>query len=445
MTESKEKTGAAIAYVLKNFPKLSETFIASEIYRLEQLGVKLKLFVIKPSGETLRHAVVEKIQAKPFYLPATGSLSETSLAQWLRSHLPDFLPDVLKVFRRNPLRTIKAAKFALGQSIRARKTFFSFPKKTYLKEFLQACAIAARIQENAEIKHIHAHFAHGATTVAWMTATMTNLKFSFTAHAKDIYLESLNPAGLLSRKMDAAEFVVTCTQANRKHLRNLSKTPVHCLYHGLTEDFAELLKTDNSDKHERNGHLQALAVGRLVEKKGLDTFVEACAILRRRKINFEAVIVGESGDNEARIKRLIDANNLHQKIKLAGAMPQNKLFTEYHRADVFCLPCRVLENGDRDGIPNVMVEAMSCGVPVVTTNVSGIPEIIKNGENGLLVAPDNPLALADSLEKIYVDKNLSDKLSRAALNTVKEKFDGEASARKLAGIFRETLRKNRCF
>lgn len=442
MKESKEENGGAIAYVLKNFPKLSETFIASEIYRLEQLGIKLKLFVIKPSGETLRHAVVAKIQTKPFYLPATSSLSEISLLRWLRLHLSDFSPDVLKVFRHNPAGILKAAKFAFGQSIRARKTAFAFPKKTYLKEFLQAGVIAAQISEDSEIRHIHAHFAHGATTVAWMAAMMTNLKFSFTAHAKDIYLESLNPAGLLSRKMDAARFVVTCTEANRKYLQHLSKIPVYCLYHGLTEGFAELLKGNNPDKTERSGHLQALAVGRLIEKKGLDTFVEACAILNQRDVNFQAVIVGESGDHEKKIKCLIDSHNLHQKIKLAGAMLQTKLFAEYRRADVFCLPCRVLENGDRDGIPNVMVEAMSCGVPVVTTDVSGIPEIISNGENGLLVAPNNPLALADSLEKIYADKDLSKRLACAALRTVKEKFDGEVSARKLAEIFRETLREN---
>ncbi len=439
MKEPKEKNSAAIAYVLKNFPKISETFIASEIYRLEQLGINLELFVIKPPGETLQHDIVAKIQTKPFYLPVTSSLSETSLLSWLRLHLSDFAPNVSEIIRRNPPGVLKAAKFAFGQAFRARKTAFSFPKKTYLKEFLQAAAIAARISENPEIKHIHAHFAHGATTIAWMAAMMTNLEFSFTAHAKDIYLESLNPAGLLSRKMDAAKFVVTCTEANREHLQNLSKTPVHCLYHGLTEDFAELLKEDNSKKHKRNGHLQALAVGRLIEKKGLDTFVEACAILNRRDVNFQAVIVGESGDNEKKIKHLIATNDLHQKIKLAGAMPQTKLFAEYRRADVFCLPCRILENGDRDGIPNVMVEAMSCGVPVVTTDVSGIPEIITDGENGLLVKPNNPLALADSLEKIYADKYLSKRLARAALQTVREKFDGEVSARKLAEIFRETL------
>lgn len=398
--------------------------------------------MIKPPVETMRHAVVDRIRSKPFHLPATSSLTETALINWLKTHLPDFWPSVRGVFRKAPRGAFKALRFAALQSIRARKGALTLPKKTYLKEFLQAAMIAERIQHDPEIRHIHAHFAHGATTIAWMAGMMTGLPFSFTGHAKDIYLQSLNPGGLLKRKMDEACFVITCTEANRKHLESLSKTPIHCLYHGLAEDFSDLLRGRDEHRKVRNGHLKALAVGRLIEKKGFDTFVEACAILDKRSVNFEAVIVGESGDSEARINQLIRSNKLGNKITLAGAMPQNRLFSEYERADVFCLPCRVLQNGDRDGIPNVMVEAMSCGVPIVTTNISGIPEVIRNGENGLLVAPDNPTALADSLQRISIDKALSERLSRAARLTVEEKFDGNASAKKLADLFRESLTRN---
>ena len=427
-----------IAYILKNFPKLSETFIASEIYRLERLGIDLRLLVIKPSSESSRHTVIEKIAAEPFYLPATTSLSETTLAKWLRLHLPDFWSSVVTVCKKKPLGVLRAARFALGQSIRARRGVLAWPRKVYLKEFLQSAAMAEQILQDEEISHIHAHFAHGATTVAWMASLITNLEFSFTAHAKDIYLESLNPANLLARKMDAAKFIVTCTEANRTHLEALSNTPVHCLYHGLTVDFVDLIDSSNTKRHERNGHIRALAVGRLVEKKGLDTFVRACAILKRRNVNFEAVIIGESGDAETKILQYIDENDLSKQIQLTGAMPQTQLFAEYQRADVFCLPCRILENGDRDGIPNVMVEAMACGVPVVTTDVSGIPEVIKDGKNGLLVKPNDPIALADSLEKIYLDKSLAARLSRAALETVRERFNGEVSALKLASLFNQS-------
>ncbi len=441
MRELNEQNGGGrIAYILKNFPKLSETFIASEIYRLETLGVNLKLFVIKPPTENLRHATIEKIRAERFYLPATESLSETSLFNWLKIHFGDFKSGVFNIFKAKPGQVLQAAKFAFAQSLRARKGFLAFPRKVYLKEFLQAAAIAEQILKDEKIRHIHAHFAHGATTVAWMVSIITGLKFSFTAHAKDIYLESLNPADFLRRKMDAAEFVMTCTKANKTHLEKLSATPVHCLYHGLNAEFTDLLKNKNGiAKVPRNGHLRALAVGRLVSKKGLDVFIEACGILQARNVNFKAQIVGESGESEPKLKNLIEKYSLQKSVTLTGAMTQTSLFREYHKSDVFCLPCRVLENGDRDGIPNVMVEAMSCGLPVISTDISGIPEIIKSGENGLLVETENAEALADSMQKIYNDKVYADGLAKAGLQTIKKRFNGDITARKLKDLFEKYL------
>src|SRR5207245_26347 len=216
--------------------------------------------------------------------------------------------------QRRPLRVARAASSAILQAVRARRTFWSWPRKVYLKEFLQAATLADLLLQAPDVRHIHAHFCHRATTVAWLASIMTGLPFSFTAHAKDLYSPSLNPAGLLRRKMDAARFVVTCTQANSEYLKQQgSDTPVYCLYHGL------------------NGSVQ-----------------------------------------------------------LTGPMSQAQLSEAYQQATMFCLPCRVLDNGDRDGIPNVLVEAMACGLPVITTGISGIPEVIRHGVNGLLVPPDNP-------------------------------------------------------
>ncbi len=427
-----------IAYILKNFPKLSETFIASEIYRLENLGVDLKLFVLKTPGENLKHKMIEKINAKPFYLPETTSLTDSTLRGWLKLHFKDFSESFFSVAKKRPIGFLKAFYQAARQSIRARSSFFSL-KKTYLKEFLQATTIADQILQTPEIKHLHAHFAHGATTVAWFVSLMTGRKFSFTGHAKDIYLDSLNPAGWLKRKMDAAEFVVTCTKANQKHLEAISKTKVHCLYHGLSTDFTDLLTEENEISALRNGHLRALAVGRLVEKKGFDVFVEACSILKQRGVDFEAIIVGEKGEHSQIVNQKIAENNLGESIKLTGGMSQTKLFQQFRQATMFCLPCRILENGDRDGIPNVMMEAMSCELPVVTTNISGIPEIIRNGENGIMVNPEDAHAFADAMQKIHEDKLFAKRLSAAAKETVKAKFDGDVTANYLANLFAEVI------
>ena len=219
----------AVAYVLKGFPRLSEMFIASEIYRLEEVGQRLRLYVVMPPDESMRHEIVDRIQSKPDYLPATTSLSTTRLPQWLRRNLPNFLPSLGRVLWHYPKGTLRAAVAALAQSLRARPRFWSTPKKQYVKEFLRATALADRLFHAPEVYHLHAHFSHSATTVTWLASLITGLPFSFTAHAKDVYCESLNPAGLLSRKMDAAEFVVTCTEANRKYLQDLSSTPVHCI------------------------------------------------------------------------------------------------------------------------------------------------------------------------------------------------------------------------
>jgi glycosyltransferase involved in cell wall biosynthesis len=309
---------------------------------------------------------------------------------------------------------------------------------------LQAAAVADRVLLAGDARHLHAHFCHGATTVTWLASMMTGLPFSFTAHAKDIYCESLNPSGLLRRKMRAARFVVTCTDANREHLLKIEpRARVHCVYHGLNAEFAELLCESNGAMRpsptKEGRRLRALGVGRLVEKKGFDVMVEACGILRKRDVPFEAVIVGEHGEHEAEIRRRINALGLADSVRLAGPMEQTKLFEEYRSAGVFCLPCRVLDNGDRDGIPNVLMEAMACGLPVVTTPVSGIPEIIRDGVNGRLVPPDDPTALADALLGIDADRQFALSLSNEARATVRERFDGERFAVQLAALFREVL------
>jgi glycosyltransferase involved in cell wall biosynthesis len=430
--------GGTVAYILKGFPRLSEMFITSEIYRLEQLGVPLRLYVIKPVDEVQEHGIVKRIKARPDYLPPTASLSATPFARWLRAHLKDFLPSLARVARRRPKGFVRAAAAASAQAIRARRGFW--PRKVYLKEFFQAAIVADRVLDAPDVRHLHSHFCHGATTVAWLASLMTGLPFSFTAHAKDIYCDSLNPAGLLRRKMASARFVVTCTDANREHLLKVEpRAKVHCVYHGLNAEFAGLLRQSPVTPSD-SGRLRALGVGRLVEKKGFDVLVEACGILRRREVPFEAVIVGEHGEHEPEIRRRINALGLQDSVLLTGPMEQSSLYEEYLRAGVFCLPCRVLDNGDRDGIPNVLVEAMACGLPVITTPVSGIPEVVKDGVNGQLIPPDDPMALADALLRLERDPRFAQSLSTEARATVRERFDGERFAEQLAELFREAVR-----
>ena len=415
-----------VAYVLKGWPRISELFIASEIYRLEQAGVPLRLYVIKPADEAQTHPVVDRIQAPTEYLPATTSLSATTLIAWLRENLGPFLPALRRTARRHPRGLARAAGLAVAQSVRARKGRFAWPRKLYVKELLQAVALADRLADAPEVRHLHAHFAHGTTTVTWLASAITGLPFSFTGHAKDIYAPSLNPAGLLRRKLMAARFAVTCTEANVDHLEAIApEAVVHRVYHGLNADFSRLLGEDTAQAPGPNGTLRLLGVGRLVAKKGFDTVVDACGLLHERGVPFEAVIVGPDDDAGPALRARIAELGLADRIRLEGQMSQAELLEEYRRATAFCLPCRVLDNGDRDGIPNVIAEAMACGLPVVTTAVCGIPELLEDGHNGLLVPTDDAAAAADAMELLHRDPALVGRLAERASASIRERFDGD--------------------
>jgi glycosyltransferase involved in cell wall biosynthesis len=236
--------------------------------------------------------------------------------------------------------------------------------------------------------------------------------------------------------MEAAVFVVTCTEANQQHLQQISETRVHCIYHGLNADFCRLL-AEQTEGPKLNGHLRVLSVGRLVPKKGFDVLIDACVTLRDQAVPFKTIIIGEQGEHESEIRQRIAHHRLDGHVQLLGPVTQRELFAEYRRSSVFCLPCRVLENGDRDGIPNVLMEAMACGLPIISTTVSGIPEIVSHGVNGLLVPPDDALSLAEALLRLKRDPLLGQRLSREASRTVSEKFDGEKFANQLASLFTE--------
>ena len=432
-----ESDHGTIAYVLKGYPRLTDTFITSEVYRMEQQGLRLRVIVLRPCTEPVPSDLLEKIAAKPVYMPAVTSMKKASLRQWLSLNLKHFMPSLRRMFRRHPLGVLRAAGAALAQAARARKELWSWPRKVYGKEFLQAVMLAEMLEQAGDVRHVHGHYCHGATTVTWLASMITKLPFSFTAHAKDIYLPSLNPAGLLRRKMDAAQFVITCTDANRDYLEGLgSNTPVYCIYHGLNAEFCNIMK-EQPARRASNGHFSVLGVGRLIPKKGFDVLVQACAMLHQKGVPFEAKIVAEGGEHEEEIRRLITTNGLEDNVFLPGPMSQAQLYREYENASAFCLPCRVLENGDRDGIPNVLMEAMAVGVPVVTTPISGIPELIHDGVNGLLVPSEDAGALANAFLRLIHDQQLAADLSRNGQQTIETQFNGDKFAAYMANLFRE--------
>jgi glycosyltransferase involved in cell wall biosynthesis len=338
------------------------------------------------------------------------------------------------VARARPHGLACAARLAFGQALRDRRAPLAGPRKIYVKELIQAVALADRLLALPEVRHLHAHFAHGTTTVTWLAATIAGLPFSFTGHARDIYARDLNPRGWLRRKLLAAEFAVTCTAANVAHLRRIAPgADVRLAYHGLNADFARLL-AEPAPAPAANGKLRVLGVGRLVAKKGFDVLVDACAELDRRGVPFEALIVGQDDKHGDAVRRAIARHGLGDAVRLPGPLGQAELLAEYRRASALCMPCRLLPD-DRDGIPNVLVEAMAAGAPVVASAVSGIPELVDDGVNGLTVPPDDPEALAGALMRLHADRALAARLAAAGRATVRERFDGDRLAGDLAAQF----------
>jgi len=431
-------SSGSIAYLLTGFPRLSETFIASEIHWLERHGLRLRLFVLKLDERRAPHPVVARIAARPDYLPATPSFTHTPFLRWLARSLPTFLPGIVRLALWRP-RGLGRAIVATVVQARGGRRDGAWPPRV-VKEFLQATALADRLRRTPDVRHLHAHFCHGTATVAWLASMISGIPFSFTAHARDLYQPSLNPGGLLRRKVAAARFAVTCTEANRRYLARIAGgVPVHCVYHGLNADLARLLAGARNGRPSAGPSIRALGVGRLVPKKGFDILVEACALLRAQGVAVSATIVGENGAHGPEVEQRIAARGIVDAVRLVGPLGQAALLDEYLGATVFCLPCRVADDGDRDGIPNVLVEAMACGLPVVTTAVSGIPELVVDGVTGLLVPAEDPQALADAMLRLHRDPDLARRLGGAAEAAVRERFDGERLAAGLARLFRPAV------
>lgn len=332
---------------------------------------------------------------------------------------------------------LQASAAAGAQAVRSRATFWAPPRKVYVKEFLQAVAVADLLRDAPDVTHLHAHFCHGATTVAWLAAMMSGRTFSFTAHAKDLYTPSLNPAGLLRRKLAAARFAITCTEANRAFLlQHAGGTPVYRVYHGLNAEFTELITRDPASIDAPGASvLRIVSVGRHVHKKGFDVLVAACANLVARGVAVDARIIGEGGDQTGAIASAIERAGLTRHVRLLEPMSQTDLLVTLRGATAFCLPCRVSDDGDRDGIPNVLVEAMAAGLPVVTTAVSGIPELVEPEATGLLVEPENVEQTADALLRLHRDAALARRLAARARATVAERFDGDRLIGELCTLF----------
>jgi glycosyltransferase involved in cell wall biosynthesis len=407
-----------IAVVLKGYPRLSETFIAQELLGLERAGLELVLVALRRPTDAKRHPVHDEIRAPVHYLPEY--LHEEpwrvfrSLLAWLTK--PGFG---------------RAAR-AFVSDLRRDRT------RNRFRRFGQALVLAAEWPGEAE--WLHAHFIHTPASVTVYASLLKGVPWTCSAHAKDIWT---SPDWELAGKLASARWVVTCTRTGFEHLKALAggKGRVHLSYHGL--DLARF-RPFNDVRPERDGSDPAdpvllVSVGRAVEKKGYDTLLRALALLPAGLAwRFEHIGGGEQLD---RLKALADELGIADRVTWKGALAQEEVLAHYRRADIFALACRIAADGDRDGLPNVLVEAASQKLTCVSTEVSGVPELLTDGENGLVVPPDDPGALAGALERAIRDPALRKRLGEAADRCVRGHFDHMSSIRQLKALFKEEWRK----
>ncbi len=402
-----------LGYILKGYPRISETFISNEILLLERLGFRMRLFPMRHPREDFCHDSVKQIQAQVDYLPTEILLDFPRL----------LLPNIFLAVKR-------PAQYKHGLSL-AYSRYKRTANLATFKHLLQAGYLCnSHLLKDTSITHLHGHFAHSPTSVTMFAALLSGRPFSFTAHAKDIYTSNSEQ---LREKIRLAEFVLTCTDYNRKYLEDISDgldTPIHCIYHGI-----DLKLFSPSIKHTIcTPPYKLLTVARITEKKGLPTLYKALRILKDDGLQFEHTLIGD-GDDKNAILRLITELGLDDCCHCLGTRTHKEVLKQFEKSDLFVLACEIADNGDRDGIPNVLVESLAMGVPSLSTNVSAIPEILIHGKTGITVEPSQPEILAQQIKEIVTNHSLRDTVIQGGFAHTRDHFDNRSLVAEIGAIF----------
>jgi glycosyltransferase involved in cell wall biosynthesis len=407
-----------IGYLLRSFPRLSQTFILNEVLAMEERGVPLRLFPAIDPHEPVVQPHVAAVRAPLHYL---GAASDDELAEahaWMARHDPE---------RYAAARAYVDSRPDLDEGYTAASRFACLD---------QAVILARQLALAGDVGHLHAHFAHDPTLVALLTQQLTGISFSFTAHARDLFQI---PRHVLVERVAAATAMITCCGANRDYLDEVLppelRSKVHLIHHGVNLDGFHPAEREAEGANEAP---LILSVGRMVEKKGFPDLLRAVALLRRSGRPVRLAIYGD-GPLRAELAALGAELGLGDSLALPGERPQRELLPALQAADIFALTPFVTDDGDRDGVPNVLVEAMACGLPVVSTAVSGIPELVRHGENGLLCDARDVEGIAAALARLIDDREARLSMGAAARRTVVEHFDLRAAARRLAELFEQAL------
>ena len=392
-----------VGYVVKRYPRYSETFIVAEIAAHEAAGLEVEIFSLRPPNDTHFQEAIARVRAPVHYLHTEGVKAASHLWAALQDAaavLPGFWSELEAAGGEDALAVHHAA--------------------------VLACAV-----RRTAIEHLHAHFAVATATVARLASRFAKVPYTFTAHAKDIFHASVRPEAL-RRNLSEAATAITVSDYNRDYLvqtYGAAAARTHRVYNGI-----DLQQFPYASPERRPPRIAA--VGRLVEKKGFADLVTACALLRDRGLACRCEIVG-TGPLELALRALMQRCGLEDRVQLLGLRPRSEVVAHIRDAAVLAAPCVIGSDGDRDGLPTVLLEAMALGTPCVSTDVTGIPELLQGDESGLVVPQHDPAALAAALERLLTDPALRVRLASCARPRVEAEFDIRRTAGQLRAVFRE--------
>jgi glycosyltransferase involved in cell wall biosynthesis len=392
-----------VGYVVKRYPRFSETFIVNEILAHEAAGTAVEIFALRPVDETHFQDRLAQVRAGVTRLP---DKQRTAEALWrLMGRAQQHLP---------------GAWAALADM-----------RDETDRDVAQAILLAIECRARG-VDHLHAHFGTVATTVARLAARLAGIDYSFTAHAKDIYFDYAENVNLVAKLRDARH-VVTVSDFNVTYLKERfgpDAAKVVKLYNGLDLD-------QFTYRAPQAAAVDIVAVGRLIEKKGFNILIEAVRLLHAGGTPVRCHIVG-GGDDHAHLAAQIASEGLEDAVELMGPRPQSEVIAMMRRAAVLACPCITGRDGNRDGLPTVLLEAMALGTPVIATDVTGIPELVRDGDTGLCVTEGDPVALADGLARLLGSHDLRLKLAAAGRRAIERDFDITANAAVLRSLFFDT-------
>lgn len=404
-----------VGYVVRMFPRFSETFVLQEILELERQGVEVTVFSLNKPNEGRFHPALARLRAPVYYL------DDREAKRWWT-----WLPNEWAAFGEDRSRLWQIVDDVAQKQDGAE-----------LDTVFYGALLAARSQ-SLGLHALHAHFATVSCSLAHYAHRITGIPYSFTAHAKDIFSDSVDRE-FLTAKINTAQFAVTVTEYNKRFLveqhPGADASRIRVLYNGVDREYF------SPDETARKATPPVvMAVGRLVAKKGFADLVRACAILKSRGLLFRCVIVGQGREGPA-LRALASELGIDDQLELAGARHQEEVRNMMRSASALCLPCLRDTDGNQDALPTVLLEAMAVGLPVVSTRISGVPEIIDTEVNGLMVEPGEPEKLAEALVRVLTDPALSQRLSASGRQKVSERFDIRRNVTTLHTWLRERMDK----